>query len=101
MVAVSPGATVELASLSADLQDLYHAVAADQEAMYAVRCYRGCETSTTITASITPSAAHPSPASTTSRSATARGGLPESRHVPRKLDRCWQNSVRLGGVLGQ
>lgn len=43
MLAVSPGGTVELATLSTDLQDLYHAVAQDEHAMQAVRCYCGCE----------------------------------------------------------
>ncbi len=43
MLAVSPGGTIDLAVLSADVQELYHAVAADEDAMQAVRCYCGCE----------------------------------------------------------
>lgn len=43
MIAVSPGGTVELSELSAELQELYVAAAADPEAFSAVRCYCGCE----------------------------------------------------------
>lgn len=43
MLAVSPAGTVELSGLSTDLQELYHAVADDADAMQAVRCYCGCE----------------------------------------------------------
>lgn len=43
MLAVSPGGEVRLAELEPDLQELYHAVAADEGAIAEVRCYCGCE----------------------------------------------------------
>lgn len=43
MLAVAPGGEVQLAALDADLQQLYHAVAADGGAIAEVRCYCGCE----------------------------------------------------------
>lgn len=43
MVAVSPGGVVELAELEPELQHLYRAVADDEAAFHAVRCYCGCE----------------------------------------------------------
>lgn len=43
MLAVAPGGTVELASLSADHRELYRAAAADPDAFEAVACYCGCE----------------------------------------------------------
>lgn len=43
MVAVSPGGTVQLATLATALQELYRGAAADPEAFTAARCYCGCE----------------------------------------------------------
>lgn len=43
MIAVSPGGVVELVELEPELQELHHAVADDEAAFVAVRCYCGCE----------------------------------------------------------
>lgn len=43
MLAVSPGGTVELASLPAVQQELYRAAASDPAGFEAVRCHCGCE----------------------------------------------------------
>lgn len=43
MVTVSPGGTVDIATLSAEVQELYLAAEADPEAFTAVPCYCGCE----------------------------------------------------------
>lgn len=43
MLAVSPGGTVGLSTLSSDLRGLYHAVAEHEHTVEAVGCYCGCE----------------------------------------------------------
>lgn len=43
MVAVSPGGTVDITTLSADVQELYHAARDDMAAFSEVPCHCGCE----------------------------------------------------------